>query len=147
MELRRETLSLTTYEAYVGKARFRLIPGLGSIAVRKLTVRDIDVFYRSLREAKLAASTIRQIHNILAGSLDQAVRWGWRNDNPARWATLPPAHQTEVRPPSPAEVMAAIEGADPGSPSSAGSLRRPGAGVGRWGRSGGRPLISPPVSW
>jgi integrase len=113
LELRRETLSLTTYEAYLGKARFRLIPGLGSIAVRKLTVRDIDLFYRSLREKKLAASTIRQIHNILAGSLDQAVRWGWRSDNPARWATLPPAHQAEVRPPAPAEVMAAIEGADP----------------------------------
>ncbi len=113
LELRREALSLTTYEAYLGKARFRLIPGLGSIAVRKLTVRDIDVFYRSLREEKLAASTIRQIHNILAGSLDQAVRWGWRSDNPARWATLPTARQAEVRPPAPAEVLAAIEGADP----------------------------------
>jgi len=106
-------LSLTTYEAYVGKARFRLISVLGSIAVRKLTVRDIDLSYRTLRDAKLAASTIRQIHNILAGSLDQAVRWGWRNDNPARWATLPPAQQAEIRPPVPAEVMAAIEGADP----------------------------------
>ena len=29
LELRRETLSLTTYEAYLGKARFRLIPWLG----------------------------------------------------------------------------------------------------------------------
>jgi hypothetical protein len=51
--------------------------------VRKPTVCDIDLFYRSLRDKKLAASTIRQIRNILAGSLDQAVRWGRRNDNPA----------------------------------------------------------------
>jgi len=29
LERRRETLSLTTYEAYLGKARFRLIPDLG----------------------------------------------------------------------------------------------------------------------
>jgi hypothetical protein len=58
-----------------------------------------------LREKKLAALTIRQIHNILAGSLDQAVRWGWRSDNPARWATLPPAHQAEVRPSAPVEVI------------------------------------------
>lgn len=64
-------------------------------------MRDINLFYRSLREKKLAASTIRQIHNVLAGSLDQAVRWGWRSDKPARWATLPPAHQAEVRPPAP----------------------------------------------
>jgi hypothetical protein len=38
LELRGETLSLTTYEAHLGKARFRLVPGLGSIALRKLTV-------------------------------------------------------------------------------------------------------------
>ena len=113
LELKRETLSITTYEAYVGKARFRLIPGLGSIAVRKLTVRDIDLFYRRLRNDGLKASTIRQIHNMLAGSLDQAMRWGWRTDNPARLATLPPVRQVEVRPPAPAEVMAAIEGASP----------------------------------
>jgi integrase len=55
--------------------------------VRKLTVRDIDAFYRALvREEKLAPSTVRQIHNVLRGSLDQAVRWGWRSDNPARLA-------------------------------------------------------------
>jgi hypothetical protein len=28
----------------------------------------------------------RQIHNVLTGSLDQAVRWKWRSDNPARSA-------------------------------------------------------------
>jgi len=112
LELRRDTLSVTTYEAWLGKARFRLIPGLGSLSVRKLTVRDIDAFYRTLRKEKLSPSTIRQIHNVLAGALDQAVRWGWRVDNPARWATLPPARQAEVRPPAPADVMAAIEGAD-----------------------------------
>ncbi len=113
LDLRRETLSVTTYEGYAGKARYRLIPTLGKVPVRKLTLRDIDAFYRSLaREQKLAPSTIKQIHNVLTGSLDQAVRWGWRTDNPARWATLPPARQAEVRPPAPADVLAAIEGAD-----------------------------------
>ncbi|MDQ6617256.1 MAG: site-specific integrase [Actinomycetota bacterium] len=113
LDLKRESLSVTTWEAYAGKARFRLIPALGSIPVRKLTVRDIDGFYRGLRrEQQLAASTIRQIHNVLTGALDQAVRWGWRNDNPARLATLPPQHQSEVHAPSPVAVLAAIEAAN-----------------------------------
>jgi integrase len=113
LDLKRDTLSVTTWEGYAGKARFRLIPALGKVSVRKLTVRDIDAFYRALaRNEQLAASTVRQIHNVLTGSLDQAVRWGWRSDNPARLATLPSVRRADVRPPAPADVIAAIERAD-----------------------------------
>lgn len=90
LDLKRDSLSVTTWEGYAGKARFRPIPALGKLSVRKLTVRDIDLFHRALaREEELAASTVRQIHDVLTGALDQAVRWGWRVDNPARLATLP----------------------------------------------------------
>ncbi len=114
LDLKRDTLSVTTWEAYAGKARFRLIPALGTISVRDLGVRQIDDLYRSLsREQGLAPSTVRQIHNILVGALDQAVRWGHRADNPARLATLPRMRTADVRPPAPADVMTAIERADP----------------------------------
>lgn len=76
-------------------------------------MRDIDALYRTLsRDVGLAPSTVRQIHNILTGSLDQAVRWGWRGDNPAKLATPPSVRQAEVRPPSPGDVVAAIALAD-----------------------------------
>lgn len=114
LELKRDSLSPTTWEGYAGKARFRLIPALGDIPVRKLTVEQIDRFYRALsRDALLSASTIRQLHNILTGSLDQAIRWHWRSDNPARLATLPPVRSAELHPPSPDEVMSAIASASP----------------------------------
>jgi integrase len=114
LELKRDSLSPTTWEGYAGKARFRLIPALGEIPVRKLTVEQIDRFYRALsRDASLSASTIRQLHNILTGSLDQAIRWHWRSDNPARLATLPPVRSAELHPPSPDEVMSAIASASP----------------------------------
>lgn len=113
LDLKRSTLSVTTWDGYAGKARFRLMPALGKLSVRKLSVRDIDAFYMALlRDEKLSASTIRQIHNVLVGSLDQAVRWGWRPDNPARLATLPALRHADVRPPAPADVMAALEKAD-----------------------------------
>jgi len=41
LDLKRESLSVTTWEACAGKARFKLIPALSGIAVRKITVRDI----------------------------------------------------------------------------------------------------------
>ncbi|MDQ3640318.1 MAG: hypothetical protein M3450_02310 [Actinomycetota bacterium] len=53
-------MPLTTYEDCLGRARFRLIPGLGTIPVRKVTA-DTDLVYRPRRENTLAASTIRQI--------------------------------------------------------------------------------------
>ena len=113
LDLRRESLSVTTYDGYLGKVRFRILPALGEVSVSKLTVRDIDAFYQGMsREAGLAPSTVKQMHNVLVGSLDQAVRWGWRTDNPARLATLPRARQADVRPPSPADVLAAITAAD-----------------------------------
>jgi integrase len=113
LELRRESLSVTTYEGYLGKVRYRIMPALGDLSVRKLTVRDIDTFYLAMsRKQGLAPSTVKQLHNVLVGSLDQAVKWGWRRDNPARLATLPRAQRAEVRPPSPVDVLAAIAAAD-----------------------------------
>ncbi len=113
LELRRDRLSVTTWEGYAGKARFRLVPVLGEVKVTALSVRDIDRFYQRLaHEDGLSPSTVKQIHNVLVGSLDQAVRWGMRPDNPARLATLPRPKAAEVRAPTPADVMAAIAAAD-----------------------------------
>jgi len=57
LDLKRDTLSVTTWEGYAGKARFRLVPALGNVPVRKLAVRDIDAFYRALaRDEQLAAA-------------------------------------------------------------------------------------------
>jgi integrase len=53
----------------------------------------------------MAASTIRQIHSIISGTLAAAVRWEWLGTNPARAARRPRAKAPEPRPPS--SVMAA----------------------------------------
>ncbi|MGE3359222.1 MAG: hypothetical protein AB7O92_21565 [Acidimicrobiia bacterium] len=40
-------------------------------------MRHIDTFYTAMsREEDLAPSTVKQLHNALFGSLDQAVKWG-----------------------------------------------------------------------
>lgn len=59
----------------------------------------------------LSASTIRQIHSILSGTLSSAERWGWITTNPARVAKRPKPKPPEPDPPSPAEAAKLIEAA------------------------------------
>jgi integrase len=58
----------------------------------------------------LSGSTIRKIHYIVSGALEQAVRWRHLGVNPAALAIAPSANHTEPDPPS-AEEAAALIGA------------------------------------
>lgn len=48
----------------------------------------------------LAASTVRQIHWILSGALERAVRWRWIAVSPAEWAEPPSPPRPNPQPPS-----------------------------------------------
>ena len=52
----------------------------------------------------MGASTVRQIHAILSGTLDAAVRWDWISSNPARVARKPKPKRPEPDPPTSAEA-------------------------------------------
>jgi integrase len=52
----------------------------------------------------MAASTVRQIHAILSGTLDAAERWDWISSNPARVARKPRQKPPEPDPPTPQEA-------------------------------------------
>jgi integrase len=68
----------------------------------------------------MAASTVRQIHSIISGTLSAAVRWDWIASNPARIAQRPRAKAPEPSPPSPAEAARLLDAAfamdDEGTP-------------------------------
>jgi integrase len=59
----------------------------------------------------MAASTVRQIHSIISGTLTAAVRWEWIGSNPARVAQRPKAKTPEPDPPSPAEAARLLDAA------------------------------------
>ena len=59
----------------------------------------------------LADSSVRQIHWILSGALDTAVRWGWISVNPARQAEPFALPRPDPRPPSAAEAARLTEAA------------------------------------
>jgi integrase len=59
----------------------------------------------------MAASTVRQIHSIISGVLDAAVRWDWIASNPAKIAKRPKQKPPEPDPPSPANAARLVEAA------------------------------------
>lgn len=52
----------------------------------------------------MAASTVRQIHFIISGTLDAAERWDWISSNPARVVRKPKQKPPEPDPPTPDEA-------------------------------------------
>lgn len=93
-----------------------LVPALGSVPVRDLTARHLDVLYRQLltgegRPRPLAASTVIRYHAVLRAALRQAVKWGWIEKSPAEQATLPRPDQPSLVVPTTDEVRRLIDAA------------------------------------
>lgn len=107
----------TTRDGYQRYIATKILPALGSVQVRKLTVETLDHFYAELRKRggtggrPLAGSTVRKIHFILRAALGMAVKWGWISDNPAERATVPRFVRQEVGPPTPEDVTQLMEAA------------------------------------
>ncbi len=93
-----------------------LTPALGAIALRKLRTVDFDRLYADLQTGKrslsgkpLSPASVRLVHSVARRALEQAIRWGWLERNPAARASVPTVHRSGVRAPSPDEVAAILE--------------------------------------
>ena len=56
-------------------------------------------------------STVRQIHAILSGALDTAVRWEWISSNPASVAKRPKQQAPRPHPPTASEAARIVAAA------------------------------------
>lgn len=70
-----KTTRATTLVGYEITIRKHLKPALGSIIVQKLTVEQVESFYRQMRVER-ASSTVKKCHLRLSAALNLAVRWG-----------------------------------------------------------------------
>src|SRR5947209_7112787 len=59
----------------------------------------------------MAASTVRQIHSIISGTMNAAVRWDWASTNPTKAAQRPRQKPPQPDPPSPAMAAKLVEAA------------------------------------
>jgi integrase len=94
----------------------RLKPGLGPVPLKKLRTPTLDAFYGALLAEGLSPGYVRRLHGVIHAALEQAIRWGLLDRNPASAATLPPVPASEITPPPAGDVsgmMSAMDEADP----------------------------------
>jgi integrase len=136
----------STRQGYVRKLDKHVRPVLGKVPVGRLEAETLESFYAVLRKCRdhcggrkyvehrkaaehectdkcrphvckpLAPASIRQIHWILSGALNRAVRWKWIAVNPADQADKPSMPAPKPHPPSAeeaAELVTAAWAVDP----------------------------------
>lgn len=97
------------------------IPAVGALSVAKLGTADLDRFYRHLlavggKRGPYKPASVRRVHGILCRPLAQGVRWGWLAHNPPIDASPPRVASSEVKPPTPSEIVRLYRAAQEWSP-------------------------------
>jgi integrase len=135
--------TLSTYRMYAEK---HIRPFIGHVKVGALEADVVDSLYAELRRCRehctgrrfvahrikgehycnercsphqckpLADATIRQIHFLLSGAYNRAVKWRWVSRNPIGQAEPPASPSPDPEPPTPAEAAQLLREAwkDPG---------------------------------
>jgi integrase len=89
------------YRQYIKK---HIAPTIGTVAVSKIRVEDLDRFYASLSKYGLGPASVRKVHNIIRGAMTQGVKWGWIPNNIAASARPPKVPKAVVMTPTPSSV-------------------------------------------
>lgn len=94
----------TTHAVYSDAARLYIEPELGDVPVQEITPAHIDALYVSLGKGDpkngrrpLGQHSLHNVHTVLRGSLEQAVKWELLERNPAVAATAPERVHCEAR--------------------------------------------------
>ncbi len=129
LELAKADLSPSTVRGYENCFKRYIQPTIGDVPLERLGVAQLDRLYALLRTDKgptgrpLATATIRQAHAILRRALQQGVKWGWIDSNPAALASPPRVRNRPVEPPDPTVVSRLIAEAGDDNPDMAAFLQ------------------------
>jgi integrase len=90
---KRVMLADSTYDSYRRNVENHIVPALGRIAVRRLRPDHLETFYEGLLHPRtgrvFAPKTVYEIHLVIRGALDDAVRRGLLTRNVALVAHAP----------------------------------------------------------
>jgi integrase len=99
---------LDSFYAQLRRCRLRCNRRQDLVDHRTTHEHECDERCRPHQCKPLAPSTVRQIHWILSGAFERAVRWKWISVSPTDAAELPPQPNPKPSPPSPAEAARII---------------------------------------
>jgi len=115
-------LRATTQEYYGNFIKFHLVPRIGDVPLDKLTGLRLQKLYQELRtngkvhqDSKnpgLSPKTIRGIHMLLHGALDQAVKEGLIRKNPTNDCNPPKVEKKEMKVIKPEQIGAYLQAAE-----------------------------------
>ena len=100
--------SPTTLNGYQSLVDHHIKNSIGNIKIGKLTPHQLDSLYSKCSRDGLSPRTVRNLHNVISATLNQAVRWGWLDKNPAAQATLPEPTPLRVVSPTPEQARELI---------------------------------------
>jgi len=109
VELRRKGRSPNTIAGYEQVYKHNIRARLGSKPVRSINTKMLTDLYGAHQARGLSPRSVYQIHACLSSMLTQACKWGWRDNNPARWADPPSAPNNTPVVPTPADVMKLLD--------------------------------------
>ena len=97
-DYKRIDLRQTTWESYECMARNHIIPAVGALVLQELRPEHLQKLYSDkLKEGK-SSRTVRYIHQVIHGALDQAILNKLiSGNNVAKLTILPPLDQKEIR--------------------------------------------------
>jgi integrase len=96
--------------------------GLAGRSLKSIDVATLDRFYAELRKrggkdgALLSVASVQRVHAMVRLALEQAVKWGWRSDNPAVHARPGKTVPVRFTPPTADEVIQLLEAAEESDP-------------------------------
>ena len=115
----------STQERYLNHIEYHIIPEIGHIKLRKLTVRDIQVMYNNVRDhgrvlkgpndkrdKSLSASYIHSLHRMLKMCLERAVKEELLIRNPCDTVVLPKVEREEMKILKPENIKAYLAEAE-----------------------------------
>lgn len=115
----------STQERYLNHIEYHIIPEIGHIKLRKLTVRDIQVMYNNVRDhgrvlkgpndkrdKSLSASYIHSLHRMLKMCLERAVKEELLIRNPCDNVVLPKVEREEMKILKPENIKAYLAEAE-----------------------------------
>ena len=111
-ELERKGRSPNTIHTYKRHYKHDIEPTLGKMPVRKVNTKMLSELYGKHQARGIKPATVYQIHACLSSMFTQACRWGWRDSNPAQWASPPSIANDAPVVPEPKDVIALIAEAE-----------------------------------
>ena len=100
--------SPTTLNGYQSLIDLYISPAIGLVGISDLTAHHLDTLYGTCSQRGKSPRTVRNIHRVVSAALNQAVKWGWVESNPALRATPPQVGPLAIVAPTPEQTRLLI---------------------------------------